>query len=59
MSPLDGGVIDGIEPGNEFAMTPGTHGFRAFMMTNGGQLLGVHVAPPPAWKPKTPPKKGG
>jgi outer membrane protein assembly factor BamB len=54
LSPLDGGVIDGIEPGNEFAMTPATDGFRAFVMTNGGQLLGVHVQPPPGW---TPPKK--
>ena len=57
MSPLDGGVIDGIEPGNEFAMTPATSGFRAFLMTNGGQLLGVHVQPPPGWAP--PKKKDG
>jgi outer membrane protein assembly factor BamB len=58
LSPLDGGVIDGIEPGNEFAMTPATAGFRAFLLTNGGQLVGVHVAPPPAWVPPKKKKEG-
>lgn len=58
-SPLDGGVIDGIEPGNEFAMAPAVHGLRAYMLTNGGQLLGVHVQPPPGWAaPPKPAKKG-
>ena len=46
-SPLDGGVIDAIAPGIGFAMTPATYGSRAFVMTNGGQFLGVTVQPPP------------
>ncbi len=57
--PLDGGVIDGIEPGNEFAMTPAVHGFRAYTLTNGGQLLGIHVQPPPAYVPPPKPAKKG
>jgi len=59
LSPLDGGVIDGIEPGNEFAMAPAVHGFRAYTLTNGGQLLGVHVQPPPGWKAQPRPGKKG
>ncbi len=47
-SPLDGGVIDGIQTGNGFAMTPATYGRRAFLLTNGGTLLGLTVQPPPA-----------
>jgi hypothetical protein len=45
-SPLDGGVIDGISTGNGFAMTPAAYGRRAFVMSNGGGFLGVHVEPP-------------
>lgn len=45
-SPLDGAMIDGIETGSGFAMTPGVFGRRAFVMTNGGALLGVHVQTP-------------
>jgi outer membrane protein assembly factor BamB len=44
--PLDGGVIDGIQPGNEVAMSPVAYGSKAFVMTNGGQMLGLVVSPP-------------
>jgi outer membrane protein assembly factor BamB len=45
-SPLDGGLIDGIEPGGGIAMTPAAYGRRAFMLTNAGVLVGVHVEAP-------------
>ena len=45
-SPLDGGIIDGIEPGNELAMGPAGYGSKAYVMTNGGQLLSILVSPP-------------
>ncbi|APR77352.1 PQQ enzyme repeat family protein [Minicystis rosea] len=52
-SPLDGGVIDGILTGTGFAMTPAAFGRRAYVMSNGGALLGVYVQPPPgAEKPR-------
>jgi outer membrane protein assembly factor BamB len=46
-SPLDGGVIDGILTGTSFAMTPAAFGRRAYVMTNGGSMLGIYVQPPP------------
>jgi outer membrane protein assembly factor BamB len=52
-SPLDGAVIDGIDTGGGFAMTPAAYGTRAFVMSNEGTLLGLHVEPPPiATRPK-------
>ncbi len=45
-SPTNGGVIDGILPGASFAMAPGAHGLRAFVLDNGGTLLGITIAPP-------------
>jgi len=45
-SPLDGGVIDGLDLSNGVTMIPGVHGRRAFVMTNSGVLLGIHVDPP-------------
>jgi outer membrane protein assembly factor BamB len=45
-SPLDGGVIDGIDLSNGLTMTPAVIGRRAYVMTNTGLLLGVHVDPP-------------
>lgn len=45
-SPVNGGLIDGILPGASFAMTPAVHGVRAFVLDNGGSLLGVQVMPP-------------
>jgi outer membrane protein assembly factor BamB len=47
-SPLDGGVIDGISTGNGFAMTPAAYGRRAFVLSNGGALIGLSVQPPPS-----------
>jgi outer membrane protein assembly factor BamB len=47
-SPLDGGVIDGIATGNGFAMTPAVYGRRAFVVSNGGTLVGLSVQPPPS-----------
>lgn len=46
MSPLDGGLIDGVDTGDGVSMTPAVHGRRAFVMTNGGRLLGLVVSPP-------------
>jgi hypothetical protein len=45
-SPLDGGVIDGIDLSNGLTMTPGVLGRRAYVMSNTGVLLGIHVDPP-------------
>ncbi len=55
VEPTRGGVIDGIEPGNEIAMTPAAYGQHAYVMTNGGELLGLVVHPPPGVDSK--PKK--
>jgi len=46
ISPLGGELIDGIHLADGSSMTPAAYGSRAFVMTNGGQLLGLHVAPP-------------
>jgi hypothetical protein len=45
-SPMDGAVIDGIDTGGGVAMTPAVHGRRAFVLTNGGALLSLHVQTP-------------
>lgn len=45
-SPLDGGVIDGIDTTGGFAMTPAAYGERGFVLSNGGTWLGVSVLPP-------------
>ena len=45
-SPLDGGVIDGIDTTGGFAMTPAAHGRRGFVLSNGGTWLGVSVQSP-------------
>ena len=47
-SPLDGGMIDGIQTGNGFAMTPVAYGRRAFVLSNGGTLIGLSVQSPSA-----------
>lgn len=44
-SPLDGGLIDGLQTGNGFAMTPAAFGRRAFVLSNGGTLVGLSVEP--------------
>ncbi len=46
LSPIDGSIIDGVHTGEGTAMTPATHGTRAFVVTNGGDFMGIHVAPP-------------
>ena len=46
ISPLNGKVIDGIDMGGGFAHTPAAYGTRAFLFSNGGRFLGLHVAPP-------------
>lgn len=45
-SPLDGGIIDGVDMGTGFTMTPAAHGRRAYAMSNGGTLVQVQVAGP-------------
>jgi len=54
-SPLDGAVIDGIDTGGGVAMAPATYGRRAYVLTNEGTLLGLHIQAPPI---ATPPPKG-
>jgi outer membrane protein assembly factor BamB len=44
-SPLDGGLIDGLQTGNGFAMTPAAYGRHAFVLSNGGTLVGMSVEP--------------
>ena len=44
--PMYGNVIDGIDPGTGFSSGAGAYGNRAFVMTNGGILLGLEVVPP-------------
>jgi outer membrane protein assembly factor BamB len=46
LSPIDGGIIDGIHMTDGTAATPAVHGRRAFVLTNGGALLHLHVMPP-------------
>jgi outer membrane protein assembly factor BamB len=45
-SPLDGAMIDGIATGSGFAMAPAAYEHRAFIVTNGGQFLGLHIQTP-------------
>ncbi|HTM43429.1 MAG TPA: PQQ-binding-like beta-propeller repeat protein [Polyangiaceae bacterium] len=44
--PLDGRLIDGIHSDLGFAMPAAAYGHRAFIMTNGGKLLGLYVRSP-------------
>jgi outer membrane protein assembly factor BamB len=45
LSPLDGRPIDGIDLGSGFSQTPASFGGRAFLLSNAGTLLGLHVNP--------------
>ncbi|HET9959810.1 MAG TPA: PQQ-binding-like beta-propeller repeat protein [Polyangiaceae bacterium] len=61
ISPLGGELIDGLHVAEGVSMTPAVHGNRAFVMTNGGRFLSLHVAapkpgsrPPAAWEFKSP-----
>jgi outer membrane protein assembly factor BamB len=46
INPLGGELIDGIHLADGSSMTPAAYGSRAFVITNGGALLGLHVEPP-------------
>jgi len=46
VSPTDGSVIDGVHTEDGASMTPAAHGRRAFVVSNHGQLMSVHVTPP-------------
>ena len=46
LSPRNGKVIDGIDLGSGFSATPAAHDGRAYVLSNGGTLLGVGVSPP-------------
>ncbi|HQY61045.1 MAG: PQQ-binding-like beta-propeller repeat protein [Myxococcales bacterium] len=46
VSPLNGKVIDGLEMGGGFAHTPAAYGTRAYLFSNSGRFLGLHIAPP-------------
>ena len=45
-SPFNGALIDGIDLSNGLTMSPAVYGRRAFVMSNTGVLLGIHVNPP-------------
>lgn len=47
LSPIDGSLIDGFGTGDGISMTPAAYGRRAFVVTNGGNFLGIYVTPPP------------
>ncbi len=46
VSPLDGGIIDGLHSGGSFAGAPAGYGTRAFILSNEGVLFGLHAQPP-------------
>jgi outer membrane protein assembly factor BamB len=45
-SPIDGGVIDGIDLCGGLSMTPAVKGHRAYVLSNSGTLLGLYVDQP-------------
>lgn len=49
ISPLNGLVIDGMDLGPGFSVTPSVLGARVFTMTNQGTFLGLHVLTP-SWR---------
>jgi outer membrane protein assembly factor BamB len=48
LSPQNGRTIDGVDMGSGFSQTPAAFGNRAFILTNGGTLLGMQVEAPRA-----------
>ncbi len=46
LEPEQGDVLDGIESGNGFGGGAAAYENRAFVLTNGGVLLGIEVVPP-------------
>ena len=49
LSPLGGELIDGIHMVDGSSMTPAAAGAHAYVLTNGGTLLSLQVAPPQGW----------
>lgn len=52
VSPLGGELIDGIHIAGGVSMAPAAHGSRAFVLTNGGHFLGMHLTGPFGAEPK-------
>jgi outer membrane protein assembly factor BamB len=48
VSPRDGRPIDGVDFGSGFSQTPAAFGNRAYLLSNGGTLLGFQVDAPSA-----------
>lgn len=46
ISPINGRAIDGFDVGTGFSQTPAAFGNKAFMLSNGGTLLGLEINPP-------------
>jgi outer membrane protein assembly factor BamB len=46
LSPLQGRPIDGFDLGTGFSQAAAAFGNRAYMLSNGGTLVGIHVDPP-------------
>jgi len=46
LSPRDGRPIDGIDLGSGFSQSPATYGMRGYVLSNGGTLVAMQVAPP-------------
>jgi outer membrane protein assembly factor BamB len=53
MSPIDGSVIDGIHTGAGFSMAPSAYGLRAFILSNSGTIMSLHVTPPAVVRDRT------
>lgn len=52
VSPLGGELIDGLHVADGVTSAPAVYGTRAFVLTNGGQFVALHVAPPSAYTPR-------
>ncbi len=46
LSPTDGSIIDGVHTGEGVSARPAAYGQRAFVLTNQGELMSLHVTPP-------------
>jgi len=46
ISPINGRPIDGFDLGSGFSQTPAAYGNKAYMLTNGGTLVGLEVDAP-------------
>lgn len=55
INPLDGRVIDGIHATDGISAQAGVAGARAYILTNGGKLLALHLTRPvDTWEPSAP-----